>query len=190
MTPLAGFVIAVIAGWIVRDPRRAAAIVVVPYLAVVAVQTWALADGRGVSPPDTVWPVKQAIGYYVVQVIILALALGVAALLAAVRARRVASPDGAAGIDRRTAIAVVVDAVLTIAFIVGALLDSAPVRHHSTQGSPPVQGLLGIGACIVSLIVLSVLTIRGRRAVARAKPAGSAVPARRPQVTGQPRHGH
>ena len=104
MTPLAGFVIAVIAGWIARDARRAAGIVVVPYLAVVAAQTWAIYDGRGTSPPNTVWPFKQAISYYVVQAIILALALGVAALLGAVRARRAASHDAAARAGRRTAI--------------------------------------------------------------------------------------
>jgi len=38
MTPIAGFSLAVIAGRIVREPRRAAATVILPYLAVV-VQT-------------------------------------------------------------------------------------------------------------------------------------------------------
>ncbi len=58
MTPLAGFIIALIAGWIARDARRAAVVVVVPYLAVVAGQTWAIYDGRGSSPPSTVWPLR------------------------------------------------------------------------------------------------------------------------------------
>lgn len=42
MTPLAGFVAAIIAGWIIRDPRRAAAAVIVPFAAVLAAQTWIL----------------------------------------------------------------------------------------------------------------------------------------------------
>src|SRR5271169_974503 len=56
MTPLAGFIAAIIAGWIVRDPRRAAATVVVPFLIVLAMQTWGIAAGYGVSPPSTVTP--------------------------------------------------------------------------------------------------------------------------------------
>jgi hypothetical protein len=167
MTPLAGFVIAVIAGWIARDARRAAGIVVVPYLAVVAAQTWAIYGGRGTSPPSTVWPLKQAISYYVVQAVILALALGVAAVLGAVRARRAASHDAAAGAGRRTAITAGASAVLTAAFITIALLATTPVRHHTAEGSPPWYGLLGMGALLVSLIVLSTLLLAGRRAAAR-----------------------
>jgi uncharacterized membrane protein len=168
MTPLAGFVIAVIAGWIARDARRAAGIVVVPYLAVVAAQTWAIYGGRGTSPPSTVWPLKQAISYYVVQAVILALALGVAAVLGAVRARRAAShDDAAAGAGRRTAITAGASAVLTAAFITIALLATTPVRHHTAEGSPPWYGLLGMGALLVSLIVLSTLLLAGRRAAAR-----------------------
>ena len=53
MTPLAGFVAAILAGWIIREPRRAAAAVLVPFLAVLAVQTWTLASGYGVNPPST-----------------------------------------------------------------------------------------------------------------------------------------
>ena len=50
MTPIAGFFLAVIAGWIIREPRRAAATVILPYLAIVAVQSWAIANGYGISP--------------------------------------------------------------------------------------------------------------------------------------------
>jgi hypothetical protein len=164
MTPLGGFVIAIIAAWIIRDARRAAATVIVPYLAVVAAQTWAIDAGYGHSPPSTVWPFSRAISYYVVQAIILALALGVAALLGTVLARRTAAPGGTQGLGRRTVIASVVDGVLTAAFIAGALLDSAPMAHHSANGSPPWYGLLGVAAMLVSLIVLSVLAFTGRRA--------------------------
>ena len=53
MTPLAGFVAAIIAGWIVRDPRRAVPAVVIPFLIVLTMQTWGIAAGDGVSPPST-----------------------------------------------------------------------------------------------------------------------------------------
>ena len=54
MTPLAGFVAAILAGWIIREPRRAAAAILVPFLAVLAVQTWTLAAGHGDNPPSTI----------------------------------------------------------------------------------------------------------------------------------------
>jgi hypothetical protein len=60
MTPLAGFVLAVVAGWITRDGRRAAAIIIIPFLAMTALQTYGIADGRGVSPPSTVWPLAHS----------------------------------------------------------------------------------------------------------------------------------
>ena len=97
MTPLAGFVIAIIAGWIVRDPRRAAAAVVVPFLAVMAAQSWILASGQGVSPPSTVTSWPGLIRYWAVQAIFLALALGIAAELSTLRRRRMPPDDGSAG---------------------------------------------------------------------------------------------
>jgi hypothetical protein len=166
MTPIAGFVIAIIAGWIVRDPRRAAAAVVVPYLAVVAAQSWILASGRGVSPPSTVtgWP--GLIGYWAVQAVFLALAIGIAAELSTLRRRRM--PDDApAGAGRRTTLALGVLAVLTAVFLAAYLLDSAPVSHHAADGTPPVQGYIGMLLCIVTFLTLSVVTFLGRRNASR-----------------------
>jgi hypothetical protein len=54
------------------------------------------------------------------------------------------------------------------------VLVSAPVAHHSAQGAPPPQGLIGIGLLIVSVAVLSVLTIRDRRAARQARLAAGA----------------
>jgi len=90
MTPITGFIVAVIAGWIVRDGLRAAATVMVPFLAVLAAQTWIIAAGRAVSPPSTASRLPQAIGYWLVQAVFLALALGIAGQLGALRARRAA----------------------------------------------------------------------------------------------------
>src|SRR5271154_2019783 len=93
MTPLAGFVVAIIAGWIIRDPRRAAAAVLVPFLAVLAVQTWSLAAGHGDNPPSTI----HGVSYWVVQAIILAFALGIATQLAIVLRARTGARGGGGG---------------------------------------------------------------------------------------------
>ena len=173
MTPLAGFVAALIAGWIIRDPRRAAITATVPFLIVMIVQTLGIDAGDGVSPPSTVYPISGAISYYVVQAILLGFTLGIAAELAAVRRARMPADDRA-GAGRRTALAAAVLAVLTAVTWAVWVLVSAPVSHHSAQGSPPPQGLIGIGLLIVSLAVLSVLTIRDRRAARRARLATGA----------------
>jgi hypothetical protein len=163
MTPIAGFVIAIIAGWIVRDPRRAAAAVVVPYLAVVAAQSWIIASGRGVSPPSTVtgWP--GLIGYWVVQAVFLALSIGIAADLSTLRRRRMSPDDASAAAGHHLTLALGVLAALTAVFLVAYLLDSAPVAHHAADGTPPVQGFVGMLLCIVTFVALSVMTFRGRR---------------------------
>jgi hypothetical protein len=175
MTPLAGFVLAVIAGWITRDGRRAAAIIIIPFLAVTALQTYSIADGRGVSPPSTVWPLNGgSIPYYVVQLVIIAAILGVGTLLGTVRAQRAAAGSDGSDLGRRTKIAAVTVSVLTAGSCIGAWLDSAPVAHHSSAGSPPAQGLIGMGVLILSLIVLAVMTIAGRRQAASTSQPGAA----------------
>ena len=176
MTPWTGFVAAIIAGWIIRDPRRAIAPVVVPFLVVLATQSWILAAGRGISPPSTVTPFPQSLSYWVVQAIFLALALGIAAELAALRRAR-ALPPGGAGAGRRTALAWGLLAGLTALFVTGALLDTSPVRHHSANGAPPLQGLIAIVLCVVTFGVLSAATIRARRAAAKANLAGASASA-------------
>jgi hypothetical protein len=174
MTPLAGFVAAIIAGWIIRDPRRAAITATVPFLIVMVVQTLGLDAGYGVSPPSTVYPINgTSIGYYVVQAILLAFTLGIAIELAAIRRARMPAGDRA-GAGRRTALAAAVLTVLTAMTCAVWALIEAPVAHHSSTGAPPPQGLIGIGLLIVSLAVLSVLTVRDRRAAKRVSPATGA----------------
>jgi hypothetical protein len=180
MTPLAGFVLAVIAGWITRDGRRAAAIIIIPFLAMTALQTYSIADGRGVSPPSTVWPLNGgSIPYYVVQLLIIAAVLGVGTLLGTVRAQRAATGSDGSDLGRRTTIAAVTVSVLTAGSCIGAWLDSAPVAHHSSAGSPPALGLIGMGVLILSLIVLAVMTIAGRRQAALTRQPGAAASAAR-----------
>jgi hypothetical protein len=94
MTPLAGLIAAIIAGWFVRDPRRAVVAVIPAFLAVLAIQTTGIALGDGHSPPSTVLSYPGALGYWLVQVIILAPALIIAAELGALRARPAAAAAG------------------------------------------------------------------------------------------------
>jgi hypothetical protein len=169
MTPLAGFIAAVIAGWLIRDPRRAAAAVIVPFLAVLAAQSWGIAAGYDHSPPATITSFPGTLGYWLVQVIILAPALGIAAELGARRAR------GGAGVSGRRMVAV--SALLTFGAVVFDAVYAAqvsPVRHHLANGSPPAWGFAGMGLLIVTLVVLSALLLWARRT------------ARRQAVTGAP----
>ncbi|MFZ0172201.1 MAG: hypothetical protein WAL04_11015, partial [Acidimicrobiales bacterium] len=69
MTPIAGLIIAMIAGFMVANGRRAASVVLVPWLVVLAYQSWYIASGRAISPPSTVTQFPSTIGYWFVQVI-------------------------------------------------------------------------------------------------------------------------
>ena len=170
MTPLAGFVAAILAGWIIREPRRAAAAVLVPFLAVLAVQTWSLAAGHGDNPPSTI----HGVSYWVVQAIILAFALGIATQLAIVLRARPSEQN--AGASRRALQATAVLLVLTAAWVTGFVLTSKPVLHHNASSPLPWYGVTGILACIASVIVLTVLHIRLRRAGARQQNLAAASP--------------
>jgi hypothetical protein len=177
MTVLAAFFLAIIAGWIVREPRRAALTVILPYLAMVAVQTWGLANGYGINPPSTVTPFSGAISYYVVQVIFLLFAMAIAAELAVVRAR--ASVPPFAGPWLRVAVATAIGATGTLWLLVGWLADAKLVTHHSTSGMPLVA-VLGIGLNVIGVIALGVAAIMARRRGAATEPAGARQPAMTP----------
>ena len=168
MTPIAGFFLAIIAGWIVREPRRAAATVIVPYLAIVVVQTWGLANGYGINPPDTVTPLSGAVSYYVVQLIFLVTSVAIAAALAVVLAARGGGLP--VGPWYRAAVATAVGATGTLVLLVAWLSDASLVRVHSSDGAPPAQGLAGMGLSLIGCVVLGVAAIRvivRRRAAAR-----------------------
>jgi hypothetical protein len=184
MTPLAGFIIAVIAAYLTRSGRRAAAVLLVPFLVITAVQTQGIAAGHGHSPPSTVWPLGPAISYYVVQLLILALSLGVAVPLGTIRGRKAGYSDPAAA-RRGTVAAMLITCGLAAAFVVAAVLIEKPVTHHLASGSPPWYGLLGILLLVVSAIVLTVGALRGRRTARRAAHTrqAPAQQARAPQAT-------
>jgi hypothetical protein len=169
MTPIAGFFLAIIAGWIVREPRRAAATVVVPYLAIVAVQTWALANGYGINPPDTVTPFSGAISYWVVQLVFGLIAMAIAAELAVLRApdRGLQPPLLLVGPWYRAAVASAICDTGVFVLLVAWLATAKLVSHHSATSPLPLQGAIGIGLDLIGVVALGIaalrVTIKGRR---------------------------
>ncbi len=161
---MAGFIIAIVAGWLVHDARKAAATVIIPWLGVVAVDAWLLAAGHDDSPPSTVNQFPQAISFWAVQVVLLALLLGIAAMLGLLRARQDLSRGRAANAGRQAAIAAAILVTATAVFALIAVLASAPVLHHSATGSPSPVEVAGWALSVVSFGALAVVTIRRRRA--------------------------
>lgn len=158
MTGTAGILLAVVAGLLVADRRQAVTVVVYPFVAVLAIQTWGIADGRGVSPPSTVTSFPGAIPYYLVQAIILALTLGVALQLGALMDR-----GGNAGYPMAAYLlnSVVVVLVLAAFELDRPLFDPGSVSHHSSNGSPPVLlGVAGIALLFLACAGLGLVTVR------------------------------
>ncbi len=169
MTGTVGIFLAVIAGWFVAERKQVVKVVVLPFLAILAVQTWSIASGRGVSPPSTVTAFPGLIGYYVVQAIILALALGIALQISALRFRAGPSEQGSSAAHSQTTLALVANsfvcALVVAAFALDRpVFDPGSVTHHSSSGSPPVLGVAGIGLSVVLCLGLGCVTGWRRRA--------------------------
>jgi hypothetical protein len=183
MTPIAGFFLAVIAGWFVREPRKAMATVVLPYLAIMAVQSWDIANGYGISPPDTVTPFSGAISYWVVQLVFGLTTIGIAAEIAVLRAgaRPGQSMVLAAGPWYRAAVATSICTIGTLVLLVAWLASAKLVSHHSSSGSPPPAGLIGIGLSVIGVIAFGIaairVAIRTRRQGIAQKPVGTSATA-------------
>jgi hypothetical protein len=174
MTPIAGFVIAIIAGLVVKNGRWAAAVILVPWLIVLGYQSWYIASGRAVSPPSTITAFPSATGYWLVQAIILAPALGIAALLGASRSHQLLGRDGLA---RRaweaSALGVAAAVIIILLGFVWFRQEGGTVfvAHHSTDGSPPVIGMVGLLVSFVTCAGLGVMALRRRRSVKAEAPA-------------------
>jgi hypothetical protein len=179
MTPIAGFIIAVIAGLMVPRGRRAALVVAVAWLIVLVYQSWYIASGRAISPPSTVTDFPSAMGYWLVQVIIVAPALGIAAQLGEFGSRRRGADT--TGLARRswiaTGLGVAVSVIVILCGFVWFRAQGGTVYagHHSSEGSPPLIGTLGIALSYLTCAGLGVATIRARRAAKHAA-AGQSAP--------------
>src|SRR3984957_9975197 len=169
MTPIAGFIMAVIAGLVVRRGRRAALAMAVPWLIVLAYQSWYIASGRAISPPSTVTDFPSAIGYWLVQAVIVAPVLGIAAQLGS-RRRGVDLGNLVSRSWIATGLDVAVAVIVILCGFVGFRQQGGTVYagHHSSDGSPPLIGTLGILLSYLTCVGLGIATIRARLAAKRA----------------------
>jgi uncharacterized membrane protein YuzA (DUF378 family) len=157
VTGTAGIFLAVVAGLLVADRRQVVTVVAVPFLAVLVIQTWGIAAGRAVSPPSTVTAFPGAIPYYIVQAIILSLALGIALQIRALAGRA----DGASHTTAAYVVNGLVAVLILLAFQLDRpLFDPGSTVHHSTNGSPPVLGVVGIFLLFLVCAVLGCVTLR------------------------------
>jgi hypothetical protein len=170
MSPFAGLIAGVISALMLRDARRALLAMGVPFVLVTIAQTWGIGSGRGVSPPDTV----SDPSYYVVQVIIFALAAGLTVQLASYLARGRAARGEVTGdiTAKRMWSAIGVGSLSTAVVLVvlfgssiRAMADPGSVTQHKSTGGPPVAGVACILTLLVGCAVLFVLRLRQRRAL-------------------------
>jgi hypothetical protein len=176
MTPVVAFSLAIIAGCLVPDRRRALAVVTGGWLAVLILQSWYIAAGDAVSPPSTVDHFPELIGYWFVQALALGLALGRTAQLVALRRRRDPSdprPDASAPTRLAVVLAFIVTAVVVLLyFFAHSLFESGSAAEHTEGGSPPVLGVL----CLLLMVIGNVALAVVRRL--RRHPAGAPEPNR------------
>src|ERR1700722_1073284 len=178
MTPIAGFIIAVIAGLVVRRGRRAALVMAVPWLIVLVYQSWYIASGRAISPPSTATDFPSAIGYWLVQVVIVAPALGIAAQARALGPRGGGVDPG--DLARRSWIATGLGVAVAVIVILCGFVwfreqgGTVYAGHHSSEGSPPLIATLGIVFSYLTCAGLGIATIRARHVAKRAAAAQSA----------------
>lgn len=104
----------------------------------------------------------------IVQVVILALALGTADQISLHRLRASGSETSRDDSGRGTALGLLVNFALSAALISAfrldrPLFDPGSVVHHGSSGSPPLLGVLGIVLSAVVFVVLGLLTLRGTR---------------------------
>ena len=160
MTPLAGCIIALLAGLLVRPPRLAMAAATPPWLAVLALQTWHLGSGQGVNPASTI----RNPGYPVVQVLILAATLGIAAGMSAWQSRHVSDRL------RRSMSTVRIAALSALATVAATPTALLIFRYFDTPTDPqtgsdelPLTGVVGMIALVLALAVLALVEARARR---------------------------
>jgi peptidoglycan/LPS O-acetylase OafA/YrhL len=162
MTPVIGLVIAVVVGFVASSRRGVLIGVIPPMLAVTAAQSWYLGTGRGHNPPATT---TDSPAYWVVQLIILALIIGVAMGIYAIRARRVSRRGGSLVPVRRGAGGSMLAAAVVAGFAATLALMFAtdrPAHPGSGNGNLPVSGVVGIVVALLAIAVFGVLWLRSR----------------------------
>jgi hypothetical protein len=176
MTPIIGLLIAVLAGFLAPSRRGVLAGVIPPMLAVTAAQSWYLGTGRGHNPPAIT---TDSPGYWVVQLVILALICGVAFGIYAVRSRRAArrgaSGPGAAAARRPLGAMLAAGTVAAFGATLALMFATdRPAHPGAGHGNLPVTGVVGIVVALAAIAVFAVLWLRNRPAASRADAHGLA----------------
>ena len=168
MTPIAAVLAGLLAGWFIPRSRRPAAFAAIPFVGVLAAQTWGLASGRGNNPASTV----TEAGYWVIQLVALALACGIAVAVSTIRDRQARRHDGATtdrvGASTRATVTVtLVATVLATSTAVVLFLANSDSQSTVQEGSGniPVIGVIGIvtGLLLLAATATALALTRPRR---------------------------
>jgi NhaP-type Na+/H+ or K+/H+ antiporter len=171
MTPLIGLVLAVFVARLAPNVRAVVVSVLVLMALATAVQTYDLDADWGSNPPSTV----HQVSYWIVQLIIISITLGLALGIFRVRARRAARRGESlirpAFSGRRGTVALIETAVgTTVVYFAGAFAADK-LQHHHGGGteSVPWTGVLGIVIGAVVLVALAVVILRSNIADRRSR---------------------
>jgi hypothetical protein len=144
-----------------------AVVMLVPFLGVLAVQTWSIDSGHATSPPSTV-QFPGAYSYYFVQLVILGLAFAAANQVRILRLRRRGSLAGVVNTQREVGIGIAINLVPSIAVVMGfafanGFFDASTKIHHSASGSPPAIAAVTMLLTILTLAVVGAMNLAARR---------------------------
>jgi hypothetical protein len=171
MTPLVGILLAIFVARLAPNVRAVVVSMLVLMVLATAVQTYDLDADWGSNPPSTV----HQVSYWIVQLIIISVTLGVALGIFRVRARRAARRGESlvrpAFSGRRGTVALIETAVgTTVVYFAGAFAADKLRHHHGGgAGSIPWTGVVGVVIGAVTLVALVVLILRSNIADRRTR---------------------
>jgi NhaP-type Na+/H+ or K+/H+ antiporter len=171
MTPLIGIVLAIFVAQLAPNVRGVVVSMLVLMALATAVQTFDLDADWGSNPPSTV----HQVSYWIVQLIIISVMLGVALGIFRVRARRAARRGDSlvrpAFSGRRGTVALLQTAVATtVVYFAGSFAaDKVRTHHGGGAGSIPWTGVVGIVIGAVTVVALTVIIVRGNIADRRTR---------------------
>jgi hypothetical protein len=171
MTPLVGILLAIFVARLAPNVRGVVLSMLVLMSLATAVQTFDLDADWGSNPPSTV----HQVSYWIVQLIIISVVLGVALGVFRVRARRASrrgeSLSRPAFSGRRGTVALIETAVgTTVVYFAGAFAADKLRHHHGGgAGSIPWTGVLGIVIGAATLVALLVVILRSNIADRRTR---------------------
>jgi hypothetical protein len=183
VTPIASFLIGLIAGFTSLHPRRAILAAIPAWLTVLVIQTWAIAVSSpeqvqaGHSPPSEI----AGVGYWQVQFIALGFLLGIAASVSQLRAQRydsasIARQNGSrlrlsGAVVLQQGLAVLATAVAYGAYDAASYAELFAIPHVGPGAGMPVTGALGVVLCVATLAGMMIARMWTSRSLSRQSPA-------------------